>query len=121
MEHILTECNFSGQHPIWKMAEKLWSHTGRPWTTPSLGLIIGSGLNMFTDDEGRVDSGLCCLYTIIMSEIPGGKVPGGNLEASPDTHLIWKTRNEWRIGTQGDPSKLPKPGELMNRWLTILN
>ncbi|KIJ33602.1 hypothetical protein M422DRAFT_183027 [Sphaerobolus stellatus SS14] len=106
MDHILTECDVSGQNIIWKMAENLWSHTGKPWTKPSLGLIVGCGLHMYTKENGRVDNGLSRLYTIIMSE---------------SAHLIWKTRNEWRIETQGNPAKLPQPGELKNKWLAKLN
>ncbi|KIJ28080.1 hypothetical protein M422DRAFT_190185 [Sphaerobolus stellatus SS14] len=104
MEHILTDCDFSGKDSVF--TEQSWSHTGKPWTKPSLGLIVGCSLHMYTNEEGRVDSGLSCLYTIIMSE---------------GAHFIWNTQNEWRIGTQGNLAKLPQPGELCNKWLTVMS
>ncbi|KAF8867640.1 ribonuclease H-like domain-containing protein, partial [Infundibulicybe gibba] len=43
MEHILTECQASGQETLWKLAEELWLKKGHPWPKPKIGVQLGCG------------------------------------------------------------------------------
>ncbi|KAF8868737.1 hypothetical protein BD779DRAFT_1459335, partial [Infundibulicybe gibba] len=105
MEHILTECQASGQETLWTLTRKLWEKKGHEWPVPKFGLQLGCGLADFKNDDKR-DQSANRLYTILMSET---------------THLIWKTRCEWRITREEDRTKLHTQRELSNKWKHAIN
>ncbi|KAE9384357.1 hypothetical protein BT96DRAFT_960906 [Gymnopus androsaceus JB14] len=68
MEHLLLECEASGQAR---------SQKGVGWISPDFGTILGCGLIKIKDSEGKHKPGDSRLYQILVSE---------------STHLIWKMR-----------------------------
>jgi len=67
MEHILTECQDSGQKTVWKLVQELLTRKGIPQTAaPTFGQILGSGLVGFHDMKGKLLKGSSRLYTIII-------------------------------------------------------
>ncbi|KAF9555220.1 hypothetical protein CPC08DRAFT_744282 [Agrocybe pediades] len=106
MEHILTECQASGQETIWRLARNLWLKKDLPWPNPTIGLILGCGMAAFRR-RGKVASpGTNRLYTILVSE---------------SAHLIWKQRCRWKISLNGDPERIPTAQETTNTWLRQIN
>ncbi|KAF8897701.1 ribonuclease H-like protein, partial [Infundibulicybe gibba] len=105
MEHILTECQASGQKTLWALTKKLWERKGHEWPKPEFGVLLGCGLAAFTNED-RPDQGANRLYNILVSET---------------THLIWKTRCEWRISREEDHDKLHTRSELENKWEYSIN
>jgi len=78
----------SGQRIIWELTKRFWEKTGREWPKVSLGTTLGCGLSNYTLKNGRPDTGLNRLYTILISE---------------STYLIWRIRCEWKISHEGNP------------------
>ena len=103
MSHILTECQGTGQLLIWSLARDLLSRKGYALPQPSLGLILGCGLNAAS--PGRPIPGIGRLYTIVISE---------------SAHLIWKLRCRWRIQCEGRPHDIPSPQEVQNKWTATM-
>ena len=69
MEHILTECQATGQAEIWKLAKELWSLHGLPWIAPRFGTILGCGLAAYQSERGNHKlTGANRLYAILVSE-----------------------------------------------------
>ncbi|KAJ3820010.1 hypothetical protein F5880DRAFT_1488743 [Lentinula raphanica] len=101
MEHILLECECSGQKEIWEMAETLWKNQKTEWIRPELGIILGCGVISMRDGNKRVLPGESRLYRIVVSE---------------SAHLIWKLRNE-RVINERPP--LPK-AQIERRWRTTI-
>ncbi|KAF5388106.1 hypothetical protein D9615_000030 [Tricholomella constricta] len=106
MEHILTECQNTGQSVIWQLVNKIFEEKKAPQLTPSIGAVLGCGAMNFRDQNQKADPGLSRFYTIIVSE---------------SAHLIWKLRCEWKIGREADPDKLHTKDEIQNKWLQAIN
>ncbi|KAF8868992.1 RnaseH-domain-containing protein [Infundibulicybe gibba] len=105
MEHILTDCRASGQKTLWALAKVVWENKGHKWPKPEFGTLLGCGLAAFTND-GKRDQGANRLFVILISKT---------------THLIWKTRCEWRIGREEDRDRLHTQSELENKWKHTIN
>ncbi|KAF8162291.1 hypothetical protein K438DRAFT_1985221 [Mycena galopus ATCC 62051] len=103
MEHILSQCEIPGQAEIWKLAKGLWTKRNPKWAWPGIGTIISSGLAVFKDEKGKVNSGDARLYRILMSE---------------SAYLIWKLRCERLMQNNGTH---PTTMEIHNRWITTMN
>jgi len=83
LEHILTECQASGQETVWMLANELLMKKGISLTAkPTFGQTLGCGLANIRDRRGKTLKGSSRLYTIVVSE---------------STYLIWRLRCEWRI------------------------
>ncbi|KAJ6524164.1 hypothetical protein B0H19DRAFT_1215011 [Mycena capillaripes] len=103
LDHILTKCASPGQEIVWREVEKLWTKKKGKWLTPFLGMILGSGLAEFRNDDSERDDGAERLYRILMSEA---------------AYLIWRLRNERVIQRDGDPAS---EQEIVNRWNYHIN
>ncbi|TFK62739.1 hypothetical protein BDN72DRAFT_827234 [Pluteus cervinus] len=106
MDHILTKCQANGQQVIWNLTEQLLTEKGIPWTTPTIGTLLGSTITDFRDEEDRRQPGLNRLYRIVMTE---------------SMYLIWKLRCEWKINDDGDPAKAPNHERIRQKWLYTLD
>ncbi|KAJ6534231.1 hypothetical protein B0H19DRAFT_964508, partial [Mycena capillaripes] len=103
IDHILTKCESPGREIVWREVEKIWSKKNEIWTTPSLGVVLGSGLAEFRNDDGYRNEGAERLYRILMSEA---------------AYLIWRLRNERVIQRDGEPAT---EQEIVNRWNYHIN
>ncbi|TDL17429.1 ribonuclease H-like protein [Rickenella mellea] len=106
MEHILTECNVSGQETIWNLVEFILQLKKIPWKRPTIGSLLGCGLVDIRDEEGKRKTGATRLYRIVVSE---------------SMHLVWKLRCEWRISRGADPERVHTVNEIQTRWLKALD
>ncbi|KAJ6528047.1 hypothetical protein B0H19DRAFT_1334165, partial [Mycena capillaripes] len=97
IDHILAKCESPGREIVWREVEKIWSKKNEIWITPSLGVILGSGLAEFRNGDGKRDEGAERLYRILMSEA---------------AYLIWRLRNERVIQRDGEPAT---EQEIVNR------
>ena len=79
MGHILSRCETPGQEQIWQLAKDLWEKTGRAWTQPWIGNIIGCTISRMSESKNEKDPGGKRLWRIIVSE---------------SAYLIWKLRCE---------------------------
>ncbi|KAJ7049615.1 hypothetical protein C8F01DRAFT_1222526 [Mycena amicta] len=96
LQHILIECERPGP-------KTLWEKKSLPWHEPSLGGVLGAGLAVFRDANGKELKGSSRLYKILLSE---------------SVFLIWKIRCEVVIQDDGVPKHEAK---IHNRWLAIIN
>ncbi|KAH6905949.1 hypothetical protein BKA70DRAFT_1107185 [Coprinopsis sp. MPI-PUGE-AT-0042] len=97
LEHILLECERSGQQVVWQMAERLMEKRGeRDWNRPSWGDILSCA---FAKEQ---DPGKRRLRSILISE---------------SAYFIWLVRCQWKIGHEEDELKFPHANEIRNRWL----
>ena len=107
MEHILTECQATGQAEIWRLAEELWALRGLPWTQPRFGTILGCGLAAFHSEGGDQKlTGANRLYAILMSE---------------SAHLIWRLRCKWKISEGASQEKILSNEAVKDIWLQAIN
>ncbi len=107
LEHILLECEASGQAVVWQAAEAVWRRRKLEWPELSLGLILGSGMMKFKTREGeRSLPGADRLYQILIAE---------------SAHVIWILRCRWRTQEGADPEKIPTPEEVRNVWEARIN
>ena len=107
MEHILTECQASGQATIWKLVLELLAKKGIPQRdAPTFGQVLGCGLAVLRDSNNKKLVGCSRLYTIAVSE---------------SAYLIWRLRCEWRIEREEDREKLHTVAEIVSRWLAAIN
>lgn len=54
MEHVLTECEESGQEEVWQLAKELWNHTGHAWPEGHpYGIILAAGILQFKFGKKR--------------------------------------------------------------------
>lgn len=94
MEHILTECQATGQETVWRLTEKLCELKKILCTRPSMGMILG-----------------CRLADFKTAELPSKRYVGANrlfvIVMSKSVHMIWKLRCDWKIGDNGDQNKKP--------------
>ncbi|KAJ6451089.1 hypothetical protein C8R47DRAFT_998661 [Mycena vitilis] len=103
MEHILLECTRPGQKEVWKLAEELWLLDHKDWPAVSLGAILGCGLAIFKDENGKNLPAAARLFRIIMTE---------------SMHLIWKLRCDCVIARDGES---PSLNEIHNKWVAQIN
>ncbi|KAJ7238110.1 hypothetical protein B0H12DRAFT_1025902 [Mycena haematopus] len=103
LEHIFLKCRRPGQAEIWDLAKSLWLKKHLSWPSLSLRLVLGCGLAVVKDDEGRHLPGASRLLRILISE---------------SLFLIWKVRNDCVIGNEGTP---PTVTEIHNKWLYNIN
>ena len=69
LEHILTECQASGQQTVWTLARELLTKKGIPVTAnPTFRQALGCGLASICDQRGKKLQGSSRLYTIVVSE-----------------------------------------------------
>jgi hypothetical protein len=107
MEHILMECQATGQAEIWRLVEELWVLQGLPWTQPRFGTILGCGLAAYHSEGGdRELTGANRLYAILISE---------------SAHLIWRLRCKWKISDEADPEKILSNKAVKEMWLRQIN
>jgi len=105
MEHILTSCTSRPRTLAWELANDVWSHRSKEPLPTRPGDILGCGLANFTKDN-KPDRGKNRLYRIIMSET---------------AYLIWKMRNERRIGREDAEDREVTDSEVRNRWIHAIN
>ncbi|KAK0496498.1 hypothetical protein EDD18DRAFT_1309569 [Armillaria luteobubalina] len=105
MEHILTECEITGQSMLWSLARELWEMKGLEWIPPTYGVALGASLLQIRGENGKVSPLATRLYRILATET---------------VHLIWKINCQRRI-QQGDddPTKWHSEEQAMNKRLTI--
>lgn len=107
MEHILTECQATGQAEIWRLVKELWALWGLPWTTPRFGTILGCGLAAYqSEDRNHKLTGANRLYAILISK---------------SAHLIWRLRCKWKISEGAAPEKIPSNEVVKDIWLRTIN
>ena len=115
-EHILFECEETGQQEVWKLAKELWGRTGHDWPGQNLATVTAGGLLQFEPPPPPEDGekkkkkkwrdGRQRLLTIILSE---------------SAYLIWKLRNERRIRNEENPEFEHTRKEIINRWYKTLD
>ncbi|KNZ73963.1 hypothetical protein J132_09038, partial [Termitomyces sp. J132] len=101
LDHILTECEVSGQEEVWTMVRTIFEKNGADSTKPSLGDILGCAIEMKIGHLGPKR-----FRIIIMSEA---------------AHTIWKARCEWRIGRGSDPEQTLSKKEISMKLKTALS
>ncbi|KAK0421829.1 hypothetical protein EV421DRAFT_2012316 [Armillaria borealis] len=67
LSHILTECESPGQKEIWMKTKLILARRGIQWRTPTVGLLLASGLPTFKSENGKRDAGKERFYRIIMT------------------------------------------------------
>ena len=102
MDHILTECEVSGQGPIWDFIAELFKKSNLTFTKPSLGDVLGCTLAGREDER---NAGERRFKAIVI------------LEAA---YTIWKARCEWRISREADPDHTLTKGEMISRMKAAL-
>ncbi|KAK0495053.1 ribonuclease H-like protein [Armillaria luteobubalina] len=107
MEHILTECEITGQSMLWSLARELWEMKGLEWIPPTYGVALGASLLQIRGENGKVSPSATRLYRILATET---------------LHLIWKIRCQRRI-QQGDddPTKWHSEEQVWNLWIEAMN
>ncbi|KAL1739495.1 hypothetical protein HDZ31DRAFT_49293 [Schizophyllum fasciatum] len=103
MDHILFECEATGQARIWELTKSVWERTGREWQTPNYGLVMGAACPVFVDNDGDRLRHLERLWTILMS---------------CSGYLIWKMRCERVIRNE---NKDFHKREVEGRWHSEIN
>ncbi|KAF5320843.1 hypothetical protein D9619_000262 [Psilocybe cf. subviscida] len=106
LEHILTICPNYGQETIWRLALDLLRLKGLDIDGLTIGDILSAPLASFKLQNGKPDTALNRLYTIIITE---------------SMYLIWLLRCEWRIDRNEDPEKLHSQQEITSRWHFRIN
>ncbi|KAG6808532.1 hypothetical protein H0H92_003820 [Tricholoma furcatifolium] len=101
MEHILTECQASGQEEIWALVGELCTIRGIRWSKPTFGETLGSQMLSPTFTKGKMTAAGRRMYAITVSE---------------SARLIWKIRCEWRISRDSDPTRRLGPEEIRAKW-----
>jgi hypothetical protein len=105
-EHILTECEFSGQKTVWSIVNDLFGKKGIPWSRATIGAVLGCGISDLRTQHNTKRPGANRLYSTIVSEA---------------AFFIWKIRCEWVIQNERDPNRVPSRREIQNRWTAVLN
>ncbi|KAL1744066.1 hypothetical protein HDZ31DRAFT_39496 [Schizophyllum fasciatum] len=103
MHHILFDCDCEGQATVWRLADQLWTHTGKQWAGRSLGIVAGAGCKPYRSENGRPENVLNRLWTILISE---------------SAKLIWNLRCERVI--QHESNKEFSRREVETRWYTVM-
>ncbi|KAL1739946.1 hypothetical protein HDZ31DRAFT_48483 [Schizophyllum fasciatum] len=103
MDHVLFECEATGQEMIWKLTKSVWERTGREWKAPNFGLVMGAACPIFTDNDGDRLNHLERLWTIIVS---------------CSAYLIWKLRCERVIQNE---NREFHEREVEARWYAEMN
>ncbi len=106
LEHIMTECEASGQKIIWKLAAETLASRNVDILNLSIGDIMGSTMAQFKGTDGKPNTALNRLYTIIMTE---------------SMYLIWLLRCEWVLDHGGNPEKIMQDTQVTIRWQYRVN
>ena len=101
LEHVLTDCQASGQQIIWPLVQSLFEKRGIDRGNVTIGNILGGTMSYIKNKHGRPDKGANRLAIIVMTE---------------SLHLIWKIRCEWKMDRDADIEKLHTKEELTRRW-----
>lgn len=104
MDHILTECQSSGQRVIWKNAINIVAMKGQRLEKPNIGTLFSCALKR--NDKRQQNKAIDRFYSIIISE---------------SLFLVWKIRCEWRIQRDSDPLQIHTDTEVHNRWVQTIN
>ncbi|KAJ7580539.1 hypothetical protein C8J56DRAFT_795030 [Mycena floridula] len=102
MEHILTECEESGQSTIWDLARQILTARDPNWPKIDFGTIMGCGSIKIFSAGQKMDEGKTRLFRIVVSE---------------SAHLIWKTR--CRVVVKEE--MVPTTGHIINLWTRAIN
>ncbi|KNZ80733.1 Ribonuclease H1 [Termitomyces sp. J132] len=97
LEHILTECEASGQEVAWNFARTLHEKRGLDFEKPSLGDQLGCAINKTLNEENK---GTRRFKKIVITET---------------MYTIWKIRCEWRIARDSDPERTISDEETVGR------
>ncbi|KAF8902958.1 hypothetical protein CPB84DRAFT_1678379 [Gymnopilus junonius] len=97
MEHILTQCEATGQAEVWRLAKELWEKKSDiPFPNINIGTILASpSAQIGTKGESR-------LFRIIMTE---------------SAHQIWKHRCKRVVQEEDAPTK----HEVARKWIDMIN
>ncbi|KAJ7073725.1 hypothetical protein C8F01DRAFT_919321, partial [Mycena amicta] len=107
LQHIIIECERPGRKEIWRLAKTLWEKKSLPWHEPSLGGVLGAGLAVFRDTNGKELKGSSQLYKILLSE---------------SVFLIRALNSNRKCTVVIQDDGVPKhEAEIHNRWLAIIN
>ncbi|KAH9928605.1 uncharacterized protein B0H18DRAFT_874579, partial [Fomitopsis serialis] len=87
IQHILFECNATGQSLIWSLARTMWEKKGMEWPSLSLADVLTLGLTAWPSQKGRVRPGATRLWRVLISEA---------------VHTIWKLRCDRVVGHAED-------------------
>ncbi|KAI0700490.1 ribonuclease H-like domain-containing protein [Cerioporus squamosus] len=104
MDHILLECDASGQQTVWGMVQSAMALAGQAPLKLSLGAIIGAAQLVVRKPDGKVLKGLSRLAKLLVVEA---------------AHLIWKLRCERVIQWEG-AREYSKP-EVQGRFWSATN
>ena len=98
LKHILTECEASGQKPIWQFVKDIHARRGIPFEKPTLGEILGC--SMIKRQPTGHKKGADRVSKIIVAEA---------------AKTIWNLRCYWRITLGEDCKRIPSEAEAKNR------
>jgi ribonuclease HI len=104
MDHILTECQSSGQRVIWENVRTIMGMKGLNIDQLNFGSLLGCALRR--KNRTQYSKAHDRLYTVVLSE---------------SIFLIWRTRCEWRIQRESDPTLLHSETEIHNKWVKMIN
>ncbi|KAJ7806259.1 hypothetical protein B0H13DRAFT_1669899 [Mycena leptocephala] len=102
LEHIMLECDASGQRQVWQQTELFWRLRYPRWPKLNWGLLLGCGLARFTSSRGKIIPAQNRFFAIIVST---------------SMSLIWNLRNERIFETHTQASA----NEIHNRWVSLMN
>ncbi|KJA14866.1 hypothetical protein HYPSUDRAFT_149860, partial [Hypholoma sublateritium FD-334 SS-4] len=106
LEHIMIECEASGQKQIWRLATETLAQRNIDITTLSIGEIMGCAMPQYKNSDKKPDTALDRLYTIIMTE---------------SMYLIWLIQCEWVLDHGGDQEKINSDSQITARWKQRIN
>ncbi|KAF8176882.1 hypothetical protein K438DRAFT_1607023 [Mycena galopus ATCC 62051] len=107
LEHIVLKCRHPGQNQVWALVKELWLKKHHTWKELSLGVILGCGLVLIKDENGRHLPGATRLFRILISE---------------SLFLIWKLHVSNGLWQQDQPNGLlVRRPEIQNKWLYTIN
>lgn len=106
LEHIFTECRYSGQKIIWEQTQKIFEKKKIPWVPPTLGTVLGCGISELKNKKGQLSPPRNRLYSLVTSEA---------------LSLVWKIRCEWRMQKGEETNEAHTEAEILNRWIAQLN
>ncbi|KAF5341067.1 hypothetical protein D9611_005971 [Ephemerocybe angulata] len=106
-EHIFTECTHNGQKTVWKIVTRIFEKKNIPWTTPTLGTILGCGVTHIMDARtGKPRPEANRLYTMVVAEA---------------IQFIWRSRCTWIIDRDGEEERAFTEKEIHNKFLSSVN
>ncbi|KAJ7051085.1 hypothetical protein C8F01DRAFT_999859 [Mycena amicta] len=103
MDHILFQCERTGQAESWALAKTLWLRGHDDWQPPSMGGVLSCAMAEVNDVGGEPDHAARRLHRILISET---------------AYHIWLIRCSSIVGRDGE---IPAAAEVHNRWLSAVN